>query len=443
MKNFRYIIPAILVITSSCSSQLFTGVTNDDLYYRASDQPVTTVQKNETALASDQQYYDNIFAADTLIADEYVPYEEFSVQETPSAGTSVINNYYGVSPSDQIYLFGNYFYPYWRDPFYYSPFYSGFYVGNYFGYSPYYWDYYDPFYYNSWYNPYYYYGYGGYMPWYYSGYYNPGWYYNDINYNVARRGGYSTTTRNVNGSGNPRNIPAAGFSSSTQGFYGSRRASSASLTKGASATGTSVPSASEGRRTSSTSEASYNRPATQTYNSAAQSQGYGRREVSNPSTQAATQSMNRPQYQTTQRTYTPSYNNPRMSSRPSYNNSRTTTSTSAPSYGTYRSSGSSASGSGSSNSYSQPRQYNSSGSVGSSGPSRSSSSVQYSAPSRVSSGSSSYSGSGGSRSSGGSSYSGGSSHSSGSSSGFSSGSSSSSSQSSSSSSGGGGGGRRH
>ncbi len=163
MKKFRYIIPVILVAASSCTSQLFTGTAYDDLYYRESDQPVVAVQQNSPDRTT-EQYYDNIFAGDTLIADEYVPYDESVAQEVILKDGARDNNYYNyLSPSDQIYLFNDsYFYPYWRDPFYFSPFSTRLSFGyNYFG-SPYFGGgMYDPFWYDSYmyspymYNPYY------------------------------------------------------------------------------------------------------------------------------------------------------------------------------------------------------------------------------------------------------------------------------------------------
>ncbi|MBE0678049.1 MAG: hypothetical protein IH592_04720, partial [Bacteroidales bacterium] len=77
MKKFWYIIPAIFVTASSCTSLSFTGTSNDDLYYRPSEQPVTTAQVPVQAAVGGQIYYDNIFAADTLIADEYIPDNEY------------------------------------------------------------------------------------------------------------------------------------------------------------------------------------------------------------------------------------------------------------------------------------------------------------------------------------------------------------------------------
>jgi hypothetical protein len=207
MKKFWYIIPATLVIASSCTSLIYTGVSNDDLYYRPSEQPVTAVVQT----AGDGQiYYDNIFAADTLIADEYIPDNEYMASNA-DAGTTVVNNYYSSGASERIYLFNDNFYPYWRDPFYFSPFsarlsfgygYRGMYGYPYsWGYDPFWSDYYSPWsYYNPYYSywggyPYNYYGYNMYNPW-YPGYgYIPGQGSSDYPTNVGRRGGYSTMSR--------------------------------------------------------------------------------------------------------------------------------------------------------------------------------------------------------------------------------------------------------
>ncbi|HQB52105.1 MAG TPA: hypothetical protein PLX62_04280, partial [Bacteroidales bacterium] len=227
MKRFFYIIPVILVIASACSSLRFTGAYyNDDLYYRPSENTVAVTASTVQGRNDGQAYYDNIYAADTLIADEYVPADEYS-EYAAGGEQTIVYNYYG-SAADRIYLFSDdYFYPYWRDPFYYSPFslrlslgygywgpYGSFYS---WGYDPFYYDYYYPYSYSyyypySYYSPYYswgynpysyynyyggYYGYGyyGYYPW-YSGYGYPS-HYNDGGYvqNIARRGGYSTMSR--------------------------------------------------------------------------------------------------------------------------------------------------------------------------------------------------------------------------------------------------------
>ncbi|MDX9926398.1 MAG: hypothetical protein RBT28_03425, partial [Bacteroidales bacterium] len=160
MKRFWYIIPAILVITSACSSLRFTGANNDDLYYRPSENPVAVAGPTVQDRNAGQSYYDNIYAGDTLIADEFVPDDEYSAYAAAGEPT-IVNNYYG-GAADRIYLFNDdYFYPYWRDPFYYSPFsmrlgfgygYWGSYGSPYsWGYDPFYYDYYSPY---SYYSPY-------------------------------------------------------------------------------------------------------------------------------------------------------------------------------------------------------------------------------------------------------------------------------------------------
>ncbi|MCJ7821450.1 MAG: hypothetical protein MUP53_09615, partial [Bacteroidales bacterium] len=243
MKNFKYIIPIILVAASSCTSQLYTGAVYDDLYYRASDQPVVAIQANSPE-RSTEKYYDNIFAGDTLIADEYLPYDEYLAQEGTLGNTSVVNNYYDyMSPSDQIYLFNDsYFYPYWRDPFYYSPFSSRLSFGyNYYGY-PFFSGMYDPFGYDSYmyrpymydpyysYSPYYsYWGYG-YNPWFSSGWNNNNYYLgNDVNSKyVARREGFSTSSRGTYGNSvDPRNKTASSY---TQSLSSTRRTASETVT---------------------------------------------------------------------------------------------------------------------------------------------------------------------------------------------------------------------
>jgi len=76
MKVSNYISVLALLVLGSCSSSLYTGVEYDDLYYLPSDRPVTVVrtpvnkQIAEGTLKS-EEYYDNIYAADTLVSDEY------------------------------------------------------------------------------------------------------------------------------------------------------------------------------------------------------------------------------------------------------------------------------------------------------------------------------------------------------------------------------------
>ncbi len=298
MKKFRYIIPVILVAASSCTSQLYTGTVEDDLYYSPSDEPVVAVQTAAPAGTTDQ-YYDNMLAGDTLIADDYVPTESYL--SGTGADAAVVNNYYGASAAERIYLFNDGFYPYWD---YYSPFSFnmsfgyGFGIGfgwgypyygyGYGGYSPYY-----PYYgygYGGYYDPYWgygygccypYYGYGGYPP-YYSSAYPP--YYNDgdIN-NVSRRGGYSTSTRGSYTTTGDGRIKSA---NPTESSY-SRRTGSASAAASAATAGTD-PAA---RRTVSAAEkGTYNRSSSVPNSGLTTGQGYTRRDPSGVSGQVGTKS---------------------------------------------------------------------------------------------------------------------------------------------------------
>ena len=211
MKKFLYIIPVILLTASSCSSLRFTGAVSDDLYYRPSDQPVVVEKSTTVVRGADQAYYDNIFAADTLIADEYIPENEY-VDYASAGEATVINNYYGSSAAERIYLFNSdYFYPYWRDPFYFSPFSMSYGLGygyyrpygySYWGYDPFWYDWYSPYSYYSYYSPYYSPYYSSfyspyYSPWsgYYSPWYSTYYYSENLKPTVARRGGYSSTAR--------------------------------------------------------------------------------------------------------------------------------------------------------------------------------------------------------------------------------------------------------
>ena len=76
MKAINYISVLALLALASCTSRVYTGLEYDDLYYRPSDQPVARAnspavnQPAERNLQS-KDYYDNIYAADTLVSDEY------------------------------------------------------------------------------------------------------------------------------------------------------------------------------------------------------------------------------------------------------------------------------------------------------------------------------------------------------------------------------------
>jgi len=195
MKALYYLTAITLLTLGSCSSGLYVAREYDDLYFVASDQPVVSTIVAERRIKEgtlrSEEYYDNIYAADTLVSAEYTDalnYNDANVGYYSGSGGGFYNSYDGYYSSRINRFYGNYFNPYWRDPFYYGYGYSPFSLS--FGYgfgSPYmnpysymnpYYGYYDPFFYDS-----YYYGYGGmyggyyggYYGNYYSSYYNP-WY---------------------------------------------------------------------------------------------------------------------------------------------------------------------------------------------------------------------------------------------------------------------------
>jgi len=185
MKTLLYISALALLILGSCTSSLYTGAEYDDLYYTPSDQPSVKAnppakQQNADKTQKTDEYYDNIYAADTLVSDEYSDaVDENIMSDNGMYGDGSgfnYDNYYSYSGRLNNF-YGNYFNPYWRDPYYMYGYpyptyglglsYSfGFSFG--FGY-PYYYGYGYPYYgYGGYYDyyPYYGYGYGGYYPYY-------------------------------------------------------------------------------------------------------------------------------------------------------------------------------------------------------------------------------------------------------------------------------------
>jgi hypothetical protein len=328
MKTLSYILVVSLLVLGSCTSSLYTGTEYDDLYYQSTDKPVTKVRPS----ASDQipdaslksgDLYDNIYAADTLVSDEYsnaVDYDQAAVDnnyDNNGSGYDYYNNYSYTGRLRSFY--GNYFDPYWRDPFYFSYGYP--YSGYGYGYGyPYFNDYgfygMDPY---SW-NHYYDYGmgygfgfgglYGGYwggyyggFPYYYSGYYGSAY---------LREGGNHSSYGRFE---RPSTLSSR-WNSSVVGYGSARRNSY--LSSGAGRRTTSSPQGltNDQRRTYS-SGVNTQQPVTQSDRKSGQNQS----RVNSSSTQrnaANTRSV----YNSSSRTYTPSYSSPRMSTRPSYNNSR-------------------------------------------------------------------------------------------------------------------------
>ena len=155
MKASNYILGLALLTLASCSSGLYVGTEYDDLYYVSSDQPVTKARISDRNQISEgnlrsESYYDNIYAADTLVSDEYSD----AVDYADAGSYDNRYDYYDGSYAGRLNRFyGNYFNPYWRDPFYYG-FYPSFGFNNYYYGFPYSYSYYDPFYYDF-YSPYY------------------------------------------------------------------------------------------------------------------------------------------------------------------------------------------------------------------------------------------------------------------------------------------------
>lgn len=315
MKKIIYISLIALFTLGSCNSSLYTGVEYDDLYYQSTDQPVARA-KTFDSQAGDE-YYNNIYANDTLVSEEYSD----AVDMNDNGNSTGYDYYDDFSYAGRLNRFHhNYFYPYWRDPFYYG--FSGFGFGYpSFGYSygygygyPYY-DMYDPYYgyYDPFYSPYYGYGYGyGYNPYgwyggwggyysgYYGGYYGYGSHYYDGNNLVQYRRSERPST------------------------LSSRWNDNSGLTGGISRRGGSVYTSTPDTRRSASDVRSSAADQTQrrTYAGTLRQQDQSVTNGSRSSAASQRAANARPEYNNSNRTYTPSYNNPRMPTRPSYNNSR-------------------------------------------------------------------------------------------------------------------------
>src|SRR5512133_1398716 len=94
MKALSKTLVLLLLALSSCTSKLYTGGGEyDDLYYTPSDQESVAVKPSaNAAVAGSNQntegYYDNIYAADTLVSNDYsdaVDYEESMVYNNNSS----------------------------------------------------------------------------------------------------------------------------------------------------------------------------------------------------------------------------------------------------------------------------------------------------------------------------------------------------------------------
>jgi hypothetical protein len=321
MKALFYILILATAVLSSCSSGLYVGGEYDDLYYSPSDKPVLSNQRTVPEQIAQgnlnpEQYYDNIYANDTLIADGYNDAVDFDNSMMYNKDNSAFEYSDDFSYSNRLRRFhGNYFDPYWRDPYYSGwgnpsfgfsyglgfsyPFYGGgMYNSLYYG-NGYYDGYYGGGYYGSMFSPFYYGGYGYYPGSYYSDYSTP-------SVKIGRRERYSTLSNNYNTSSLPRrsyNQSVTGLNSESRRISDSPQNATSNSRRISSTLGSSRQSV------SSIPEKSFGLQGIQT-----------KRNISNGSNQIS--SSLRPDYKSVDRTYTPSYNNPKMSTRPSYNNSR-------------------------------------------------------------------------------------------------------------------------
>lgn len=319
MKAYYYFFGIALLALGSCSSGLYVGTEYDDLYYQNSDKPVTRAQvaANQQPAEGDLRagnYYNNVYAPDTLVSQEYSNAVDSTVNNDRFAGNGgYFNDYYYDYPyaGRLRNFYGSSFYPYWRDPMYYSWYPSfGF---NYYGGYPYY-SYYDPFYYDMFYSPFYY-GYSGfYGSMFYGGLFNNyGWpYYNNYYYGYYTNdeGGIQYGRRERPSTLSSR-FPGGSYSSVATG---SRRSVS---------TVSGVPGTTGSQVTYNSSRRSVSSVPSQDINTSSSRRGIQDQvRTGNGTVSSQSRNVARPEYNSVNRSYTPSYSNPRMSTRPSYNNTR-------------------------------------------------------------------------------------------------------------------------
>ena len=351
MKTLYQIFILALLTLSSCTSTLYTGAEYDDLYYLPSDIPIAKGKSSVNEQIAEgnlkgNDYYNNIYAADTLVSEQYSDAVDYNTQDN----NNNFNNNQGYEYfNDNSYtgrlrmFYGNYFNPYWREPYYSDYGYGGFpysygFGNSFYGNNPYYG--YGGGFYNDYYGGYYpgYYG-GGYYGGGYGGGYYGGGYYGGGYYGGGYYGGYNSFyspfygySGNYLHNGGENSVPygrnerpssmSSRWNTNVGGIGSSRRdqnlSGSNSSVNGRSSV-TQSPASDQRRSTSSglNSQQSVN----QTTRRSGQDQTkpeYIRSNTASPRTSTNT----RPEYNSANRSYTPSYNNPRMSTRPSYNNSR-------------------------------------------------------------------------------------------------------------------------
>ncbi|MGC1390829.1 MAG: hypothetical protein WA816_07305, partial [Bacteroidales bacterium] len=334
MKTLSQILVLALLTLGSCTSRLYTGTEYDDLYYLPSDKPVaknnSTVNEQITeGNLKNKDYYDNIYATDTLVSDQYsnaVDYDN-QVNNNEYNSNSQGYDYYSDYPySNRLRMFyGNYFDPYWRDPFYldYGLGGMGYGLGMGMGYGMGYgygmgmgYGYGMGMGYGGLYGDYY-----GYPWWYSGGYY--GGYYGNPYFGSAFYTGYPLSYHKSEVSYGRQERPSTisprwnrdigGVGSSNRNSYLSTTTSGV----GGRNSGLQTATASQRRTVSSVVNSQVN----QVNSKSAQDQTKGVYTRSGSAVQRNPANV-KPAYNSVSRTYTPSYNNPRMSTRPSYNNSK-------------------------------------------------------------------------------------------------------------------------
>lgn len=142
MKAILYILVLAALLASSCATGgRYVKSEFDDLYYLPSDRVMVNKSIASHNLPGDlkqeEQYFDNIYSGDTLIAEQYNENVDFDNSLYYNKDYSPFEYMDDWSYSNRLRRFyGNYFYPYWRDPFYYSWNYTPWYYYDYF-YNPY------------------------------------------------------------------------------------------------------------------------------------------------------------------------------------------------------------------------------------------------------------------------------------------------------------------
>src|SRR5450759_1047751 len=85
MKTLYQIFILALLTLSSCTSTLYRGAESDDLYYLPSDKPIAKDKSSVNEQIAEgnlkgNDYYNNIYAADTLVSEQYSDAVDYDTQ---------------------------------------------------------------------------------------------------------------------------------------------------------------------------------------------------------------------------------------------------------------------------------------------------------------------------------------------------------------------------